>query len=311
MNKSKLITIAKYTWGIVIALAVIYFIFNNYATAQIYFQQINTKQFALSVTCQIIARIFLIDLIRQSVVRVNWKPEYGNFFSLISISQLGKYVPGGVWQFVARFGAYKENNISNKELGKSFLIENIWMVSGAFFTGLFFILINNPEVILDKYGIFLNKQIHIILAIGCLLFFYISIFVTEYKLYPASIYKVLTRSFRLLITQAIMWFFLGTSFFVLLSGIGVNEFFYTIGAYTLSFLAGYVAIFAPGGIGVREVVLVFLFSPFFKPDQIGVYAIIHRLLYTLVEFMFAAIAYALIGKKKFTETLDKRGMHSP
>jgi uncharacterized membrane protein YbhN (UPF0104 family) len=302
LNKSKLITIAKYAWGIVIALAVIYFVFNNYGTAQIYFKQINTKQFAISVTFQIIARIFLIELIRQSVVRVNWNPKYGDFFSLISISQLGKYVPGGVWQFVARFGAYKENNISNKELGKSFLIENIWMVSGAFFTGLFFILINNPEVILNKYGIFLNKQIYIILAIGCLLFCYISIFITEYKLYPASIYKISIRSIRLFTTQTIMWFFLGASFFILFSGMGLDNLSYSIGAYTLSFLAGYVAIFAPGGIGVREVVLVFLFSPFFTPEKIGVYAIIHRLLYTIVEFGFAAIAYALLARKKWVNS---------
>jgi uncharacterized membrane protein YbhN (UPF0104 family) len=100
-------------------------------------------------------------------------------------------------------------------------------------------------------------------------------------------------------SQVALWVIFGVSFFLLFSKTGsLDDLLFTIGAFGLSFLAGYVAIFAPGGIGVREYVAVLLFSIIFSSTEIGIYTIIHRLLYTLVEFLLAGIALILSRMKK-------------
>ena len=54
-----------------------------------------------------------------------------SMFTIFTVSQLGKYIPGSIWHFAARINAYKENALSNKKTAQVMLIENIWLVTGA------------------------------------------------------------------------------------------------------------------------------------------------------------------------------------
>ena len=60
------------------------------------------------------------------------------------------------------------------------------------------------------------------------------------------------------------------------------------GAFSISWVAGYVAFFAPGGIGVREYLLAILLGAYFTGSEVAIYATVHRLIWVLVEVAFGA-----------------------
>jgi uncharacterized membrane protein YbhN (UPF0104 family) len=65
-----------------------------------------------------------------------------------------------------------------------------------------------------------------------------------------------------------------------------------MGSFVVAYLIGYLAIFAPGGIGARELVLTGVLSPFIGPIAAGV-AVAARLWNLLAEALAAIIALVI------------------
>lgn len=283
----------------------VYYVINNYETAINYLFSIKPVLLVICFLFIIGLRVLNVDLVQRSLVIIGWKPNFKRAFALVSISQLGKYVPGGIWQFVARFGAYKDNQISNKAAGKSFLIENLWMVGGAFFCSLAFLVISIPDEVIQGYGVYLPMLVRILLAFFFIAMWLVLLVVIERAFHKVSIRENLHCVLKQFTAQALMWIINGISFYVLLPGTGaLEDLFFSIGAFGASFLAGYVAIFAPGGIGVREYVTTVLFSIAYGGVEIGILTIVHRLLYTISEFLLAGIAYLMPNARKSPAILE-------
>lgn len=244
-------------------------------------------------------RILNVDLVQQSLVLIGWKPNFKEAFSFVSLSQLGKYIPGGVWQFVARFGAYKEKQIAYKDMGRAFIVENIWIAIGASLVSLFFIFISKANAVYEKFTLVISPLLQVVLAIICLLLWFGLLIGIEW-FFKSEVHKPsLKNVMEQFISQTGMWIIFGLSFFCLFSRTGtINDLFFTIGAFGLSFVAGYVVIISPGGIGVREYIAILLFTLMFSSTEIGIYTIVHRLLYTIAEFLAAGIALLISHKTK-------------
>lgn len=299
LKKDIIVKVLKYVWLVAVIVGGIYYVDKNYTQAIGYLRSINPVKLTISFTLIIIVRLINIYLVQHSLELFGWKPKFVEAFKFVSISQLGKYIPGGVWQFVARFTAYKENNLSVKNMGKSFLVENLWMVLGSLFVGIFFIGISPPISTLNSLGIEVSANVIKFTAITSLVLFLITIVVIEVKFRSAETRPIIGNILSQIVTQVTMWILFGISFFVLFSKIGTfSDLLFSIGAYAISFLAGYVAIFAPGGIGIREYIAVLLFSTMFNVGEIGILTIVHRLLYTVAEFIFAGFAYIMTKKGK-------------
>jgi uncharacterized membrane protein YbhN (UPF0104 family) len=303
LKKNKILNVIKAVWAVAVVAGGIYYVIKNYTTAINYLHNISTFKLILSLAFIVVVRVLNIDLVQQSLVLVGWKANFKKAFSFVSISQLGKYIPGGIWQYVARFQAYKEADITYKNMGKAFVVENIWVVVGSFLVSLAFIFFSRPVALLQKYGIQLTNQIMILLGIVCLLLWLTVLAVIEQVMKAKSQSFSTKRLVLQFISQTLLWILLGVSFFCLFSKTSsLNDLFFTIGAFGLSYLAGYVVIIAPGGIGVREYVAILLFSGMFSSAEIGIYAIVHRLLYTIGDFGLAGIS--LLFSRKKTNTIS-------
>ncbi len=101
----------------------------------------------------------------------------------------------------------------------------------------------------------------------------------------------------LIVLQVGIWLTLGGSYFLLFQTAGKENIWLVMGGYALSWVAGYVVPFAPGGIGIREAVQVFIFSPIGSPEQVAIISIVHRMLYTITEVILGLIGF-LIARKK-------------
>jgi len=66
-----------------------------------------------------------------------------------------------------------------------------------------------------------------------------------------------------------------------------------IGAFALGYILGLLALFAPGGVGVRELVLVGLLAPFLGSGGAVVVSVASRVLLTLMEAAAALLTLPL------------------
>jgi len=207
---------------------------------------------------------------------------------MIATTQIGKYVPGKVWYMVGRVYVGKKESIEGKSLALSmvleacllhvtggviFLISTViagnykigWLIISAVLI-ITAVIILHPKILGHVVNFFLRilkkPQIHSTLAYG-------------------QIAKVSVYFFGLWIGQVI-------GFYLLISAIYPIPFSYIVhlaSAYTLAWISGSVALFAPGGLGVREGVMTLLLSPVLPTPLAIAISFIARVWITVFEIV--------------------------
>lgn len=288
-------------WLAAVIIAGIFYFYRNYQSAFDYINKVRIGGLIFSVLLIFLTRALNVDLIRESVREVGWVPPFNEMIALISITQLGKYIPGGVWQFAARFGAYKENQLTPKKMGKAFLIENIWVVLGGVMSGLIFFLLGNPEGILAKFDFVLARYYQFLLALILLLIWFLGLLTVQRIFSKNSVVDIFIHTIRIFFSQITMFFLMGVSYSILFPSLDTSTFLFIVGGYIISYVAGYLAIIAPGGLGVREVVSVALFTGILPFGELTALTLFHRLLYTFVEFALGIYGFLLTKRKNLVK----------
>jgi hypothetical protein len=98
--------------------------------------------------------------------------------------------------------------------------------------------------------------------------------------------------------SVLFWVLTGLAFYVLL-GSAVEDtlsirWYEATGAYALAWLAGFLVIFLPAGLGVRESVLAMLLAPWFTPGEAIFIAVLARLWWVLAEAVWIVIGLLLL-----------------
>jgi len=104
------------------------------------------------------------------------------------------------------------------------------------------------------------------------------------------------------LVTVLAWIAYGVAFWLLANGLFVDHALdvrSAIGVFAAGYIVGLLAIFAPGGVGVREAVLVALLTPRIGPGEALALAVASRLLLTLCEVVaaLAALPLSLRGKE--------------
>ena len=96
------------------------------------------------------------------------------------------------------------------------------------------------------------------------------------------------------------WVAHGTAFWLMARGLGLpgaRPLSTAVGAFTLGYVLGLLALFAPGGVGVREVVLISLLTPTMGAGGAVAWSLASRVELSLVE-AGAGLVAALTGRRK-------------
>jgi uncharacterized membrane protein YbhN (UPF0104 family) len=213
-------------------------------------------------------------------------------------SQMGKYLPGKVWLLLGRFYFYESKGKSKKAISIALYLETATILLAA---GLLFLtaLIFFKEIKLFGYE---NRW-------GWLVVPFILAFVF---IHPRILQKIVNWLFirfkREPISLTITYPYVLFIFFVcilawLVGGVGFYLFLVSVfpvssqhlifltGALAISSTLGLIAIFVPGGVGVREGALVYLLS-FIMPGSVAVIlSILTRLWMTLIEIGLIGVIY--------------------
>lgn len=162
-------------------------------------------------------------------------------------SQPYKYLPTSLFTFSSRATFASKLGLGLKQSTEAQVIENINLIGSSLVSGLLLLIF--------IYNIWLGLVLSVVISIVCAAIWYkksIKIPLIKYNLDLRDWLKSLSIA-------AFGWLIIGFGFFVITSGIeGRFEPILSIAASDLATGLGILAVFAPGGIGVRELVFHYL-----------------------------------------------------
>ncbi|HEY2043884.1 MAG TPA: lysylphosphatidylglycerol synthase domain-containing protein [Jatrophihabitans sp.] len=215
------------------------------------------------------------------------------------VGQLGKYLPGSVWSFLAQAELAKGQEASRKaSLVGSVLGAGVSVASG---TAIAIVLLPfGSKDALERYWWVVLIVPFLVLA-----------------LHPRVVTVVVNRALRLIRKQpleqapsyrgllrstgwySLGWLLLGLHAWLLvigLGGTGARALPIAIGGFTLAFCLGILFIPAPAGAGIRDVALVVALSPVLGESSALALALLSRVAFVLLDFAMAAGAWLWAGR---------------
>ncbi|MEX0793075.1 MAG: lysylphosphatidylglycerol synthase transmembrane domain-containing protein [Pirellulaceae bacterium] len=296
-------------WGI--ALVVIYGVWQNLQKAIVQVQD-EGFQFA-ELRWPFLVAAGLIYLIGSLPAGMFWyrlmramgqRPELGSVFRAFYIGHLGKYVPGKALVVVLRTALVRGDSIQRTVVATAVFSETLTMVAvgGVYAAVLIALFFTHQTALL---------ALALIIAVGGVIvtsppiFRKIVLVLRVAKLHPEIQENLKGLSWPVMLwgwaANLVGWSLLGGSLFAVmhaipaadlhLSGI-VRSFPLLTATICLAMVAGFISPL-PGGVGVREWVIIEMLAPDFGPVIAVVSAVLLRMTWLLAEVLFAMILYPL------------------
>lgn len=207
---------------------------------------------------------------------------------MIATTQIAKYVPGRIWYMVGRVYVGKKEKIQSESLAVSMVLETCLLL----ITSSIIFLISSMLSGTCKVGNILASLILLIIAIIIInprVLNWITNFVLRIlkrpgvKITPSytQMLKLSIYYFGLWIAQIVGLYFLVNSIYQF----PISSIFTLAGAHTLSWIIGFVVLFAPSGLGVREGVMTVLLSSILPTPLAIAVSFISRIWMTVFEIV--------------------------
>ncbi|MCL6589002.1 MAG: lysylphosphatidylglycerol synthase domain-containing protein [Firmicutes bacterium] len=299
----KYFTVLKIIWVLLIIIFVAHYLYKNYQQVLNIFTMLPVAHILLSFIFIVVSKVLLAGNMSYALRFSGAGLPFSKCFRIYNITQLAKYIPGGIWQYIGKAGIYNSEGMKAATIKKGIIVEVLWFLLGAFFTGICLIVVTKPllmaEIVKTYQRHFLIGGIAGLVMAGILFIIYFQKIGNQAREFLSNL-RLLGK---VALLQALVWFFLGASFVMVVRPFTVDYslFFYLIGLYALAYVIGFVIPFAPAGLGIREAVLVFGLSFFVTPEISVALAGIHRVIYILVEIGLVLIGQFEFFSKKFPE----------
>jgi hypothetical protein len=232
-------------------------------------------------------------------------------YRISALSNLGKYVPGKVWAvlgmvyFLKREGYAAATAIASTGLHQAYTI-----VAG----GLFVSALLGAEIWgrLSLVPVLVGIGLSMIVVYPPVFSYMLNRGLKLLKREPLPYTLSFGRSLVLLFAYVLAWVLYGTSFWCMLKGIGLENppFWSMVAAFGAAYLLGFLALFAPGGLGVREGVLLVLVSPHVPAGLAAAIAVAARVWMTLIELIVLLPALHNAGQMRSGRSPDAGGVAS-
>ncbi|MFV2006704.1 MAG: lysylphosphatidylglycerol synthase domain-containing protein [Longimicrobiales bacterium] len=211
---------------------------------------------------------------------------------LFMVANMGRYVPGKVWQIAGLALLAKKEGVSARIATGSAVLGQGFALLGATAIGLGAFFGPNEEwriigevamavVVVLAFAIFIPAVFGRLLTLWSR--------VTREEV-PARLQGRSTFGLRWVAFYTLNWAVYAAAFWLLYLSFGDFAPFIQLGpAFAAGYVAGYVAIFAPAGVGVREAAIIGFLTPVMSIEAATVLAVIARVWTTAVEVVPAGI----------------------
>jgi hypothetical protein len=141
-------TTLKMLWWIVVLCFIVFFLHSNFHRVDAVIQRLPISNIFLALFTLMIGKFLLVAIMHQSLQHYNIDFIFLKSFVIYNITQLGKYIPGSIWQFVGKISMYKSAGLNNQTVLDTILLETFWVVSSAFILGLLLIGFTQYQILL-------------------------------------------------------------------------------------------------------------------------------------------------------------------
>lgn len=291
----------------VITLLIISLVF-GYLTYQIYRDWATIKDALAKAQYRYIVASLAIFSLRSLFNVKGWQlilrdlEERLSFYKCMSIyyySQIGRYIPGKIWMIVGRIYLSEKEGISKMKTGYSLYIELTTCIIASFIVSYIAIQQYFYEFLKSPYWVIGGIIILCVILQPRVLEKSINlgfkVFRMEKKInITFSFYTIL----KFVAFYIIGWLISGLGLYFLVSSLFKIEnpnIFVFSGFIAASWFIGLISIFSPGGLGVREGILVYFLSHLMPIPIAATISIFSRFLFTLIEFGFVGISYLFLN----------------
>ncbi|MFD2729129.1 hypothetical protein [Enterococcus camelliae] len=300
----------KYLGNIVTVLAII-FVFKQLFSNGLDYHSIFKSKNILPVVIIVIVQAIIVATNTypwKKIVEIlsNKKLPYKETVTIYVKSNLMKYVPGNVFQYVGRNELAMNQNISHLKVATATIIDVAMTVLSAMAISLVFLY----DYIWKFMSTFTNIWFLLILFIFFVLVLYVLIVIFKKNILQflsnnQDIFKkknihVLIKCFFyyvfVMLISSLMYMLVFT--FILDQHVTTTLFFKLFSAYTLSWLVGFITPGAPAGIGIKEAVMVGVTGGLVNQSTIALSMIVLRVLATFSDVLAFLIVILLSSKKK-------------
>jgi len=287
---------AKRLWIAAIVVFVAVYLVREWPRIEIGLARLGPASILTALALVALAKLTLTAVAELSCRRFGIAISYGESFYLYNFTQIAKYIPGSIWQFIGRAALLKTQGIEGRKIRNAMIYEIFWVTVSAGMLGLL--------LVSADYRVFLDRMTAVewlpqpaagpavLMAAGAALVLASGLFAWLLRRRLASGIAALRPTPVLVLLLIATWSALGLSLWVTLppfTATGV-PLLYTIGVYSLGYTIGFLVPFAPAGIGIREAVFTLGMSPYLALPDAVLLAGINRIVYIAIELLFFAIA---------------------
>jgi len=238
----------------------------------------------------------LIGVWRGIVIAWGERLSYRDAVRIWCLSNLGRYLPGKVWSVAGLAVLARRTGVSAwAATGSAVVTQAVAVGTGVSVVALAAPTSLSPPAIALAAAV--AVAVVLVVVDGRLPRWALRVAGSETALTRLPPGAVLLAAGATLVS----WMTYGVGFWLVARGLlgadtlGIRE---AIGIFAAGYLAGLIALFAPGGVGVREAVYLAMLAPHVGGGGAVALAVGSRLLLTLTEIMSAALAAALRTTKR-------------
>lgn len=246
---------------------------------------INWYYIVLSVIFQSLAFCFLAYLWGKQLGILGMKIPSKEALLIWTKSQFAKYLPGMIWFAVGRVMMLNKYKFNKKKASLTILLEVFFLISGTFLVGAMVYLFYEyltyffAALVLVVIGLLISKPAFTFAK-------------SKFKQLKDIEYAPAMKTGSLYLIYALLS---GTSFlcvYLAISNLEASNFVFVSAAFLLSWVAGFLFIITPNGLGIRELVMSYLLGPVAPMSTIVIVVLYSRVVWTISEmtsFIFSVI----------------------
>jgi uncharacterized membrane protein YbhN (UPF0104 family) len=231
-----------------------------------------------------------------------YKIKLHESFRVIYMANLGRYIPGKVWQVIGMVGLAKEINVPPQISLASFALAQAFALPASFVLIPLTVGMGSSLASLEVYRDILYGFMGAVVVAFLFLFFNpgglnwaLNKVLKLFRQEPVNYHPDMKNRTVIFLWYILNWTLFGLSFHFFLKALLAQtniSFIHSAGYYITAYVLGYITILSPGGLGVREGVMSALLAPQFGVPVAASISIINRVWITIAEVIISVAAMA-------------------
>lgn len=232
---------------------------------------------------------------------ISYRQTYWAYF----ITQLSKYLPGGIWIFPGRAVALQRHNVSFMASSVGMFVELTLLILAGISLFVPYWLVTGPESTSIEWWWLGLATIPLVVFVSPPVFNNLLKRSLPLLGQPdVRVHLTFGRLATILAIDILFWLTTGAGFFLLVASLQpatLPGWMALTSAFSMAWVVGFLAFLTPAGLGVREGALALLLAPLLPPPFPALVALLARLWWTAAEGISVGIA-ALLGRDTAEDT---------